>query len=783
MYVLFKLQFGVIQMENTFKYMPLVPLRGLLMYPYTTLNFDAGREISIKALEAALNSDSLVLLTTQSNIDAEEPTETDLYRLGTVAKIRQVMRMPGGVTRVVAEGLRRGRIDEFLEMKPYIRVCVEEIYEDSSGESAKEEAYAKKLKEAFEEYFTQNTRLNAEIFMHIMSIDDLVVLCDVVASKVDLRLDIKQMILEESDIFIRIEKLIVEIKNQINVIEIEKKIAKKVKDNIDKNQKEYYLREQLKVIQEELGDKDGILREIDEYKDSINKIDAHDSTKEKLLKEVDRLLKMPPNSSESSVIRSYLDTVLSLPWNKESKGIFNMKKCRDILERDHYGLETVKERVLEYLSVHHFTNGKNGTILCLVGPPGVGKTSVAKSIAASLGREYIRISLGGVHDESDIRGHRKTYIGAMEGRIMSAMREVKVKNPLILLDEIDKMGVDYKGDPSAALLEVLDIEQNMTFRDHYIEVPFDLSKVLFITTANTLDTVSRPLLDRMEIIELGGYTENEKFHIAKKYLVKKAIGANGLTARNFKISDEAIEECIRSYTKEAGVRRLEQIINSLCRKVAKTILETDKKSVKITTDNIVEYLGKKRYHYDKMNESDEVGVARGLAWTSVGGDTLSIETNVMQGTGKIELTGKLGDVMKESAKAAISYIRSRSDDLNIENDFHENKDIHIHVPEGAVPKDGPSAGITIATALVSSLTKRPVRNDIAMTGEITLRGRVLPIGGLKEKSLAAYRAGIRTVIIPKDNKADIDDIPQEIRDEITFIPVDNMDTVLENALR
>ncbi len=770
-------------MKNNFRYMPVVPLRGLVLYPYTTLNFDAGRDISVRAMDAAVNGDSIVLLTAQSDIRADNPTGQDIYSVGTVARIKQMMRMPGGVTRVIAEGLHRGRIHDITGVKPYMRAYVEEIQEDICIGTAVDEAYAKELKKSFETYFSQTPKLNAEIFMQIMATDDLTALTDVIASRVDLRTEVKQEFLEEMDIYRRCERLITEIRNQIEVIGYERLIAKKVKDNIDKNQREYYLREQLKVIQEELGDKDGIAEDIRVFTEKINALNAPEDTKEKLLKDVDRFSKMPANSAESSVIRSYLDAVLELPWNEKTKERFDIKRCEKILNDDHYGLEKVKERVLEYLSVRRLTGGRNGTILCLVGPPGVGKTSVAKSIARALNRKYVRISLGGIHDESDIRGHRKTYIGAMEGRIMAAMREAKVNNPLILLDEIDKMGADYKGDPSAALLEVLDYEQNMSFRDHYIEVQFDLSQVLFITTANTLETISRPLLDRMEIIELNGYTEEEKFHIAKRYLIKKAVKANGLTASKFKMTDKAIHTCINGYTREAGVRKLEQQINALCRKAAKLILEDEKKSVSVSDRNITEFLGRQRYHYDMMNKTDEIGVARGLAWTAVGGDTLSIEANIMNGTGKVELTGKLGDVMKESAMAAISYIRSKTDELDIQDDFHKTKDIHIHVPEGAVPKDGPSAGITMATALVSSLTERPVRRDVAMTGEITLRGRVLPIGGLKEKSLAAYRAGVKTIIIPEENSADLEDIPEDIRDEITFIPVKSMDMVLENALR
>lgn len=768
--------------ENNFRYMNIVPLRELMIYPCTTLNFDAGRDISVKALEEAQREDSHVLLTAQRDVNAEKPGQSELYTMGTVAKIKQIMRMPGGVTRVVAEGIRRARILDIVQTEPCLKGYIEEIYSETAEDKLEEEAYVKSLQHAFNEYFSVNTKLSADSFMFVLAIDKLSVLTDVVASKVELKLETRQELLEELDAFKRAEKLIVEIKNQLEIINIEKKISKRVKENIDKNQREFYLREQLKVIREELGDGDMAEAEAEEYEKKITKLKASGDIKEKLLKEVDRFKRMPPNSSESAVLRTYLETVLDLPWNHSTRESFNISKCSEILNEDHYGLEKVKERILEYLSVRSLKGGKNGTILCLVGPPGVGKTSVAKSIARSLNRKYVRISLGGVHDESDIRGHRKTYIGAMEGRIMAAMKEAKVKNPLILLDEIDKMGADYKGDPSAALLEVLDYEQNMAFRDHYIEVPFDLSQTLFVTTANTLDTVSRPLLDRMEIISLTGYTENEKFRIAKDYLIAKATANNGLNGGRFSMTDGAIKECITSYTREAGVRKLEQTINNLCRKAAKEILESGEESVKVNKNNIDKYLGKRLYRYDEINKNDEIGVARGLAWTAVGGDTLSIETNIMPGSGKVELTGKLGDVMKESAMAAISYIRSKSDELDIKEDFHKTKDIHIHVPEGAVPKDGPSAGITMATALVSSLTEHPIRRDVAMTGEITLRGRVLPIGGLKEKSLAAYRAGIKTIIIPEENEADIEDVPPEVREKLKFIPVSNMKSVLENAL-
>jgi ATP-dependent Lon protease len=770
------------ELDMNLNCMPLIPMRGMVVFPYMTLNFDAGRDVSVKAIEAAVEENSMIFLAAQKNATKENPKLEDIHTIGTVAKIKQVMHMPGGVTRVVVGGIRRGAVREVVAEKPYFKAVIEEFDELYSEYSPLEEAYVNRLKKTYEEYFAQNPKLSADNYLAIMSIEDMGKLCDTIAAGVELKNDIKQELLEELDVYKRIERLIVAMKNRLEVLQIERKISHKVKEKIDKNQKEYYLREQLKVIQDELGDRDGIGSDVEEYKEKIDKIKAGKDVKDKLRKEVDRFARMAVQSAESSVLRSYLDTVLDLPWNKTTKESFDISDAERILNEDHYGLDQVKERILEYLSVRHFTKGKNGTILCLVGPPGVGKTSVAKSIARALNRKYVRVSLGGIHDEADIRGHRKTYIGAMEGRIIAAVKEAKVKNPLILLDEVDKMGADYKGDPSAALLEVLDYEQNNSFRDHYIEVPFDLSQVLFITTANTLDSVSKPLLDRMEIIELSSYTEDEKFHIAKNYLVKKSLDKTGLTNEQVNIEDEAIRDIISYYTREAGVRKLEQQIGSICRKAAKNILENNEKSINVNSDNLSDYLGKKRYHYERMNETDQIGVVRGLAWTSVGGTTLSVEVNVMPGSGKVELTGKLGDVMKESARAAISYIRSNADELGISNEFHKTMDIHIHVPEGAVPKDGPSAGITMATAVVSALSEKAVRKDVAMTGEITIRGRVLPIGGLKEKSLAAYRAGITEIIIPSENKADIEDIPEEIRNKIKFVPVESMDTVLETAL-
>lgn len=770
-------------MDNNIRVMPTIAMRGLVVFPHMQLNFDVGRTASIKAIEAAANADSHIFLVTQKKAELEKPKEDDLYRVGTIAKIKQIMHMPGNVTRLIVKGVSRGILREFEGFSPYISCQVETIEEESFDDKVTEEAYCRALKGSLEEYFAVNPKIQPDKFVNVMAIKGLSHLCDTVSALVEFDTDVKQSLLNEFDPITRTEELIVKLDHLIEVTEIEQKIVKKTRDRMDEHQHEYFLREQMQVIQEELGDKDGIGAEVEEFLGKAQKLKIKKEYKEKLIKEINRFAKLPAAGADSGVLRTYLETVLDLPWNVVKKEKFEIQNAINILEEDHYGLTKVKERILEFLAVRSLTKGKNSTILCLVGPPGVGKTSVAKSIARALDRKYVRVSLGGIHDEADIRGHRKTYIGAMEGRIMSAMREAKVKNPVMLLDEIDKMGADYKGDPSAALLEVLDNEQNSEFRDHYIEIPFDLSDVLFITTANTLETISQPLLDRLEIIELTGYTGKEKYYIARDYLVKKALSKTGMDENKFRITDEAINKIIDNYTREAGVRKLEQTVETLIRKSAKVMLETKCDCVTVDENNIVDFLGHPKYHFDLMNSTDEVGVARGLAWTKVGGETLSVEVNVMEGTGKVELTGKLGDIMKESAMAAISYIRSRAENLGIENDFYTTKDIHIHVPEGAVPKDGPSAGITIAAAVVSSLSGIPVRNDIAMTGEITLRGRVLPIGGLKEKSMAAYRAGFRNVIIPENNVPDIDEVPDEVRNEINYIPVSDMDTVLLNALR
>ena len=757
-------------------------MRGIVLFPDMELNFDVIRNESVQAIETASANASTIFLVTQHDPDKDKISENDLYEVGTIATVKQVMHLPGNLMRLIVKGEARGIVRKIEQLNPYIVCRVQSVDNVPCENTTTDKAYCRSLKKHAEAYLSVCPKFSAQQYMDIMAIDNLDKLCDTIAATADFDIDIKQKFLSELDIYRRAEEMIPELETLSEVMELQQNIALKTNRRIDESQREYFLREQLKVIRDTLGDDESSESEANEFRKRIAKAKMSRENIEKLEKEVKRFENMPPASPESNILRTYLDTVLDMPWNKKSKEKIDIKSAAAILDEDHYGLEKVKERILEFLAVRKMTGGKNTTVLCLEGPPGVGKTSVAKSIARALNRKYVRVSLGGIHDESDIRGHRKTYIGAMEGRIMAAMREAKVKNPLILLDEIDKMGSDYKGDPSAALLEVLDNEQNNEFRDHYIEIPFDLSEVLFITTANTLDTISQPLLDRMEIIRLEGYTANEKFHIARGYLVDKALKKTGMNEDMFTITDDAINKIIDNYTREAGVRKLEQTIEGLMRKAAKHILETSETKVNVTVDNLTDFLGKEKYHQDLMNEKNEVGVARGLAWTSCGGDTLSIEANVMDGSGEVKLTGKLGDVMKESAAAAISYIRSSVKNLNINPSFHKEKDIHIHVPEGAVPKDGPSAGITMATAVISSLTNRPVRRDIAMTGEITIRGRVLPIGGLKEKTMAAYGAGIRTVIIPEENKPDIDDVPDEIRSAMTFIPVSHMDSVIENAL-
>jgi ATP-dependent Lon protease len=763
--------------------LPLLPLRGLTVFPYMILHFDVGRTKSIKALEEAMINNQLIFLVSQKDVQIDDPQEEDVYRVGTISRVKQLLKLPGDTIRVLVEGLSRAEITEITQTEPFImsevmeKISLEPVYDE-----VEMEAIIRKVHAVFEEYFQLSNKISPDTMVSLMAIEDPGQLADVIAANIILKQESKQEILNEFDPKARLEQLIVILSKEIEILEIEKSISARVKKQIDKNQREYYLREQLKAIQSELGDKDGITAEVEEYKEKIAKAALPEEVEKKALKEVDRLLKMPAGSAEGSVVRNYLDWILDLPWDKTTEERFDLKQAEEILDADHYGLEKVKERILEYLAIRQLAKDIKGPILCLAGPPGVGKTSIAKSIAKALNRNYVRMSLGGVRDEAEIRGHRRTYVGSMPGRIINALKQAGSKNALILLDEIDKMSSDFRGDPAAAMLEVLDAEQNYAFRDHYLEVPFDLSQILFLTTANNLDTIPRPLLDRMEVLHIPGYTEEEKVNIATKYLLPKQMEKHGLSKNNLKLDEKVIRDIINYYTREAGVRNLEREIANICRKAARILITNNQKSVTINSRNLEKYLGIKKYRYDMANEKDEVGIATGLAWTPVGGDTLFIEVNVMEGSGKVELTGHLGDVMKESARAAISYIRSRAEELGIDKDFHKKLDIHIHVPEGATPKDGPSAGITMATALVSALSGAPVKRSVAMTGEITLRGRVLPIGGLKEKSLAAYRSGIFTIIVPMDNKKDIDEIPENVRKKIKFVLADHMDIVLKTAL-
>ncbi|HHW00677.1 MAG TPA: endopeptidase La [Clostridiaceae bacterium] len=763
--------------------LPLLPLRGLTVFPYMILHFDVGREKSIKALEEAMINNQLIFLVAQKDAQNDAPAKDDIYKVGTISKVKQLLKLPGNTIRVLVEGINRAEICEFTQTEPFFMAEVmEKIIAPDNINKTEVEALKREVISTFEEYVKLSNKITADSVVNIMSNDDINQISDLIAASIVLKIEDKQKLLSEFNPVKRLEKLLELLVREIQILEVEKDINIKVRKQIDKMQKEYYLREQLKAIQNELGDKDGITGEINEYKKKMAESNLPEEAEKKVLKELDRLAKTPSGSAEGSVIRTYLDWILDLPWSKKTEEVIDLEKATKILDDDHYGLEKVKERIIEYLAVRKIKNDLKGPILCLVGPPGVGKTSIARSVAKALNRNYVRMSLGGVRDEAEIRGHRRTYVGAMPGRIIAALKQAGSKNPLILLDEIDKMSSDFRGDPASAMLEVLDGEQNFAFRDHYLELPFDLSDVLFLTTANTLDTIPRPLLDRMEVISISGYTEEEKFNIAIRHLIPKQIEAHGLKKGNLRIDDQAVRDVINYYTREAGVRNLEREIATICRKAVKNLLSSGKKYVKITSGNLEKYLGKKKYRFDMANERDEVGIARGLAWTPIGGDTLSVEVTIMSGNGKLELTGQLGDVMKESAKTGMSYIRSRAEDFNIDKDFHTKYDIHIHVPEGAIPKDGPSAGITMVTAMVSALTGIPVKKNVAMTGEVTLRGRVLPIGGLKEKVLAAHRAGIDTVIIPEDNRKDIEEIPENVRKGIRFVPVINMDEVLATAL-
>lgn len=765
------------------KTLPLLPLRGLTVFPFMTLYFDVGREKSIKALEEAMINDQLIFLVAQKDASTDSPGEEDIFSIGTISKVKQLLKLQGDTIRVLVEGISRAEVKSIVQREPFfIAEVVEGQVEEDSFEPNEVEALKRRLVSVFEDYVKLSGKVSPDTALTVSEIENISQVSDIIANNIPLKVEQKQEILSEFHPLRRIERLLKIIYQETEILEIEKDINTKVRKQIDKVQKEYYLREQIKAIQNELGDRDGVSGEVEEYKARLEKAGLPEEAEKKVLKELDRLLKMPSGSAEGSVIRTYVDWIFDLPWNKSTQEDIDLGKAEEILEQDHYGLVKVKERIVEYLAVHKLKNNLRGPILCLVGPPGVGKTSIAKSIAKALNRNYVRISLGGVKDESEIRGHRRTYVGSMPGRIIASLKQAGSNNPLILLDEIDKMSSDFRGDPASAMLEVLDAEQNFAFRDHYLELPFNLSNAMFLTTANSLETIPRPLLDRMEVITLSSYTEEDKANIAMKYLLPKQIELNGLTPKNLKIDEETVRDIINFYTREAGVRNLEREIGSVCRKVAKTIVSENKRVVTVTKSNLEKYLGIKKYRFDFANEKDEVGIATGLAWTPVGGDTLSIEVNLMNGNGKLELTGHLGDVMKESARAAMSYIRSQCKDLKIDESFYEKKDIHIHVPEGAIPKDGPSAGITLATAMVSALSGVPVSRKVAMTGEITLRGRVLPIGGLKEKVLAAHRAGIETIILPVDNKKDIDEIPENVRTSLKFICASDMKTVLKNAL-
>ncbi len=762
--------------------LPVLPLRGLCVFPYMVLHFDVGRQKSVAALEQAMVGDQQIFLVAQTDTKTDNPQKDDLYTFGAVSKVKQLLKLPGGNIRVLVEGLYRARLVGIADNGKYYVGEVRK-YANTAPEITPElEAMTRTAKDIFDEYLQMMSKTPQETVVSILNIKNPGEIADVIAANVFVNLEDKIAILEETDVVKRIEKLIVIMHREVEIARLEQDISDKVKRQLDKNQREYYLREQARIIQKELGDKDGIAAEVKAYKQKIAKTGIPEESAKKLCTDVDRLSKMPAGTSDSALLKTYLDMVLSLPWNVKTKESFNIERAKKTLDDDHYGLEKVKERILEFLSVRQLAKDVKGPVLCLVGPPGVGKTSIARSIAKALKKKYARMSLGGVRDEAEIRGHRKTYIGAMPGRIINALRNAGSGNAMILLDEIDKMSSDYKGDTASAMLEVLDAEQNFAFVDHYIEVPFDLSDVMFVTTANSLDAIPRPLLDRMEVIHLSSYTEYEKRQIAQRYLIPKQRSAHGITAAQLKIGEAAVSDIINYYTKESGVRNLERQIAAVCRKTARKIIEDGTKKINITPDNLEIFLGKRIYTYDRALENDEIGVATGLAWTYFGGDTLQIEVNIMDGKGELVLTGHLGDVMKESARAAISYIRSVAGQLGIPSDFHTRNDIHIHVPDGATPKDGPSAGITIATALISALMGRAVKKSVAMTGEITLRGRVLPIGGLKEKALAAYRAGIMSIIIPRENARDLEDIPQEIREKMIFILADTMDNVIINAL-
>ena len=770
-------------MDNERKSLPMVALRGMTIMPEMVVHFDVSRERSIAAIQEAMVEEQKIFLAAQKSIETEDPGQEDVYDVGTVGTIKQLIKLPKHIVRVLVSGENRGILRRIEQKDPYLRAEVEVI--DESGlvipDDPKNQAMERSLKDMFVEYASKNGKMSKEAVAQLADIKGLKKLVDEIAANIPLSYTDQQELLSETDFWKRYEKLAFRLVNEVQIMDIKEEIQRKVKERVDKHQREYILREQLKLIREELGE-DSTVSDAEEFEAELKKLKAPKEVKEKLKKEISRFKSSLNSPSENAVIRTYIETLLEMPWDKASKDNEDIAYAKQVLDEDHYGLEQVKERILEFLAVRTLTKKGDSPILCLVGPPGTGKTSIAKSLARAMKKKYVRISLGGVRDEAEIRGHRKTYVGAMPGRIANGIRAAGVKNPVMLLDEIDKVSTDYKGDTFSALLEVLDSEQNSRFRDHYLEVPLDLSEVMFITTANTLQTIPRPLLDRMEVIEISSYTENEKLHIALEHLIPKQLERNGLSPEQLTFSRHAVWKMARNYTKEAGVRQLEREIGNVCRKAAKELLTTDRKKIAVTDRNIQKFLGKEKYSYQMVNPEPEVGIVRGLAWTSVGGDTLQIEVNIMPGSGEIMLTGQLGDVMKESARTGISYIRSVSRNYGIADDFFEKHDIHVHIPEGAVPKDGPSAGITMAAAMLSAVTERKVRADLAMTGEVTLRGRVLPIGGLKEKLLAAKNAGMKTVLVPKENKADVEEISTEITKGLEILYVENMDEVLRQAL-
>lgn len=771
-----------LQEETTIDILPVIPLKGLVVFPNMMLHFDVGRQKSIDAVKSAMENNQKIFITAQKDVRIEDPGFEDLYPVGVIAHVRQILKLQGEAVRVLVEGEARAELLCFLQQEPFFLCECGKCAEKGRRSKVYVEALLRQARDLFSDYSQQVPKLPPNVILTIASEENPGALADFIASNIMLRVEDKQEILRQLNPVKRLELLASILKTETEVLTIENEINEKVKEQIDENQRDYYLREQLKVLLDELDEGDNPQSEAEAYREQLDKMNLPIDIAQKLGKDIGKLYKMPGNSHEATVLRNYLDTVMSLPWNKQTKDKYDITSAKRVLDKDHYGLDKVKDRILEVLAVKKLTNSVRGQIICMVGPPGVGKTSIARSIARAMGRKFARVSLGGVHDEAEIRGHRKTYIGAMPGRIMQAVAQCGSRNPVILLDEIDKLGSDFRGDPSSALLEVLDSEQNNTFRDHFLEVPFDLSEVLFITTANNADTIPGPLYDRMDVITLSSYTLEEKVQIARRHLLPKQLKACGLTARNVKMPEQTLRAIAEFYTREAGVRTLERKMTTILRQAAKTIAQSPQAIVKVSPDTLEDFLGPQRFKDDYFSKTDDIGIVNGLAWTAAGGEILSVEVAVLEGTGKIELTGSLGDVMKESARAAVSYIRGRCGDFGIEKDFYKNKDLHIHFPEGAVPKDGPSAGVTIVTALVSALTQIKVRHDVAMTGEITLRGRVLPIGGLKEKSMAAYKSGIHTVIIPKNNVPDLADVDEVVRESVTFVPAEHLDTVLKTAL-